>query len=204
MLRIALAIMAVTMALSLWFGYNVFSIWRYSSSHCKAHVGAILIMGAAEYNGVPSKVLTARADSAAKLYQMGVARYVVSLGGSRKGDVYSEAEVARAELVREKVPSADAFASSYGQDTYQSIAGVLPLLRSLDVSKVVVVSDGFHLYRSVHIAQGLGLWACGYADEYSPIKGWLSIRYMLREALAVTGAQVIGYKEESILRHGQD
>ncbi|WP_298349406.1 YdcF family protein [Ferrimicrobium sp.] len=161
-------------------------------------------MGAAEYNGVPSQVLSARIDTAASLYGRGAARYVIALGGSRKGDVYSEGEVGKAELMRDSVPKVAAFSSSSGQDTYQSLLAVTPLLRRLDVNKVIIVSDGFHLYRSVAIARSLGLTACGYSDVGSPIQGDLKFDYMLRETVAVTVAQVIGYKEESIIRHGQE
>ncbi len=118
--------------------------------------------------------------------------------------MYSEGEVGKAELMRDSVPKVAAFSSSSGQDTYQSLLAVTPLLRRLDVNKVIIVSDGFHLYRSVAIARSLGLTACGYSDVGSPIQGDLKFDYMLRETVAVTVAQVIGYKEESIIRHGQE
>lgn len=194
----------VFLAFSLWFGYNLFSIWRYSSSKCMDPSGAIVVMGAAEYNGVPSEVLSARINTAASLYQKRVARYVIALGGSRKGDLYSEGEVGKVELMRDSVPKEDAFSSSRGQDTYQSMAAAMPLLRRLRVRSVIIVSDGFHLFRSVTIARSLGVAACGYSDVGSPIQGGLKFDYMLRETVAVTVAQVIGYKEESIIRHGQE
>ncbi len=201
--NMALVLTAVLVSITLWFGYNLFSIWHYSSSKCTNPSGAIVVMGAAEYNGIPSKVLSARINTAALLFQRGVGRYVIALGGSRPGDVYSEAQVGKVALIRDSVPKARVFSSANGQDTYQSLLSASALLRRLKVEKIIVVSDGFHLYRSVHIAATFGLTACGYAASGSPIQGNLKTEYMLREAVAVTVAQVIGYKEESLIRHGR-
>jgi uncharacterized SAM-binding protein YcdF (DUF218 family) len=185
-----------------YFLVNVALVVQTAREHQQYHTDAIVVMGAAEFNGVPSKVFAARIRSAEALYRQHVAPLVITVGGHETGDRFSEAEVGRDVLLRDGIGSADVDASDTGDDTYDSLSAILPLIVRDHLTSVTVVSDGFHLYRSMSILRGFGLRAYGYADQGSPIHGLLNAEYILREGVAVSVARVIGYQEESSLRHG--
>jgi vancomycin permeability regulator SanA len=181
---------------------NFLLVFQRSFERSTAPTQAIIVMGAAEFNGVPSSVLEARLKTADDLYRRGVAPRVIVVGGSERGDHYSEAGVGVSVLAKLGVPTDDLYAHAVGNDTYDSLASLVPYLRAHGIQRVTIVSDGFHLYRSMSIASSLGLQVRGYADLGSPIHGWLELTYLLRETVAVSGARIIGYEEESEIRHG--
>lgn len=188
--------------LLVYFSVNVVLIAGTARDHQRTRSDAIVVMGAAEFNGVPSKVFAARIRSADLLYRQHVAPLVITVGGHETGDRYSEAEVGRDVLIHDGLAPVDVDASDTGDDTYDSLAAILPLIVRHHLTSVTVVSDGFHLYRSMSILRGFGLRAYGFADRGSPIHGVLNVEYILREGVAVSVARVIGYQEESALRHG--
>lgn len=185
-----------------YFGYSLIQVATYGQSRITTPTDAIVVMGAAEYNGKPSLVFEARLKTAEMLYRQGVAPKVVVVGGSITGDHFSEAQVGQDVLEQDNIPAASTVSEPYGVDTYQSLSQAAPDLHRRGIRSVTVVSDGFHLFRSVSIIRSLGFRAYGYADIGSPIRGKLDLEYYLREAVAVAGAKIIGYKEESLLRHG--
>lgn len=144
---------------------------------------AIVVLGAAQYNGRPSAVFEARLDTALELYNEGFAPLIVLTGGKMPGDAYTEAETGAQYLEDRGVPSSAILWENEGRDTWQSMQGVDAVLEGTDVESLIIVSDGFHLLRSELMARSLGFSATGAASDTSPIESWSAseFSYVVRE-----------------------
>ena len=151
-------------------------------------VDAIVVLGAAQYNGRPTSVLRARLDHVVTLYDRGLAPLVVVTGGKQEGDATTEAEASRDYLVEHGLPPESILMENEGRDTWQSLQGVAALLTARQLTRVVLVSDGFHLLRSKLMARDLGLKPFASAAPESPIQAntMRELGFALREAVAIT------------------
>ncbi|MGE3797767.1 MAG: YdcF family protein [Thermomicrobiales bacterium] len=149
--------------------------------------GAIVVLGAAQFNGVPSRVFQSRLDTAYALYQAGASELIVVTGGKLPGDQFTEAESGRNYLVERGIPADSILLEHISTDTEESMTRVATLLRDRDIADVLLVSDGFHLYRSKMLAEENGLRAQTHDAESSPIRqgSVTEFRYMVRETFAV-------------------
>lgn len=120
-------------------------------------VDAIVVLGAAQYNGRPSPVFRARLDHAATLYRAGHAPVVLVTGGIGRRDTLSEAAVGARYLASSGLPPAAVVALPAGADTYASLAEVGGWFRGRGSRRVLLVSDGFHLLRLRVLAARLAL-----------------------------------------------
>jgi uncharacterized SAM-binding protein YcdF (DUF218 family) len=118
---------------------------------------AIVVLGAAHYRGRPSPVLRARLDHAIGLYARGLAPRLVLTGGIAEGDTASEAAVSRTYAMRQGVPDSAILLENDGRTTHQSLRAVAQLLEARGIDRAVVVSDGFHLFRTWTSARHHGL-----------------------------------------------
>lgn len=157
-------------------------IWQARTDEARP-VDAIVVLGAAQYNGRPSNVLSARLDHALDLYERGFAPRIVVTGGKAEGDAYTEAESGYMYLQEQGVPGSAILMESEGRDTWTSLQGVADVLRDTNVQRILLVSDGFHLLRSELMARELGLEAYSSAAPDSPIRRWsgAELVYVIRE-----------------------
>ena len=154
---------------------------------------AIVVLGAAQYNGRPSPVLKARLDQAADLFRRRLAPLVVVTGGVGEGDSVSEAAVGRRYLIEVAglpegaVRAEDAGNSS--ESSLRAVARIIPAGRR----RVVLVSDGFHMLRLAIIARRLGLDPLGSPAPSSPIRGnrRRELGYMLAESVKAPAAFLV-------------
>src|SRR5437016_6571122 len=130
---------------------------------------AIVVLGAAQYNGRPSPVFRARLDHAATLYQRGLAPVVLVTGGVGPRDSLNEANVGRDYLARLGLPDEAVIPLAGGHDTYSSIEQVKRWFAGRDSRRVILVSDGFHMLRLRIIARRLGLTPYTSPAAGSPI-----------------------------------
>jgi uncharacterized SAM-binding protein YcdF (DUF218 family) len=122
-------------------------VYRVSREDQRRPAAAIVVLGAAHYNGRPSPVLRGRLDHALTLYREGLAPWIVVTGGTRAGDSESEAAVQRRFLVEHAVPDSAVVPLERGSTTGQSITAVAGWMRARGIDTVLLVSDGFHLAR---------------------------------------------------------
>jgi len=132
-------------------------------------VDAIVVLGAAQYNGKPSPVLRARLDHALSLYREGLAPTVVVTGGIGPGDRVSEATVGRTYMVAQGVPETAVVVRPEGRSTQASIRSVADWAREHGVKRVLLVSDPFHMLRLRLIARQAGLMALTSPTRTGPI-----------------------------------
>ncbi|MEO8139013.1 MAG: YdcF family protein [Gemmatimonadota bacterium] len=131
--------------------------------------GAIVVLGAAQYNGKPSPVLRARLDHALGLYREGLSHTIVVTGGIGEGDRVSEATVGRQYLVAHGVPDSAVVVRPEGRSTQASIRSVAAWAHEHDIGRVLLVSDPFHMLRLRLEAGHAGLHAWTSPTTTSPI-----------------------------------
>lgn len=155
-------------------------------------VDAIIVLGAAQYNGRPSPVLRARLDHAIGLYREGYAPLIVVTGGIGRGDTLSEAVVGRRYVVAREVPDESAVAQPVGRNTRASMTAVGEWLHGRGLRRVLLVSDPFHMFRLRLEARRTALEAYTSPTESSPISDnpVLELRYLFAEGLKVPIAWV--------------
>lgn len=131
-------------------------VW-FASRDRAAPADAIVVMGAAQYLGRPSPVLRARLEHARALHARGLAPRLVLTGGTAEGDTASEAAVSRVYLLRAGIPDSALLLEHDGRTSQQSLRAVGALLRARGMTRVIVVSDPFHVFRASLLARGQGL-----------------------------------------------
>jgi uncharacterized SAM-binding protein YcdF (DUF218 family) len=152
----------------------------------QAHVAdAIVVLGAAQYNGRPSPVLKARLDHVLELYRDGYAKAVITTGSYGPDPNFSEAHVSTQYLIQHGIAENDIITEQGSGTTRDSIRASAALMRSKGWKTALVVSDGFHLYRLQKMFEGEGITSYTSPAPNSPIEGGSSQKfwYSLREVL---------------------
>lgn len=189
-LLVTLAVVVVTAYLVVTF----MQVWNASRSDDARRAGAIVVLGAAQYNGVASPVLKARVAHAAGLYRRGLAPVVVVTGGRQEGDRWTEASVAAGELIRLGVPESALRLEAGGMSSWQSLAATARFLKEEDIETVVLVSSPYHALRIEQIADEVGLEGHASPSRWDSDGLAPRIGHLLRESLAVGVGRIIGYR----------
>lgn len=137
---------------------------------------AIVVLGAAQYDGRPSPVFRARLDHAVDLYRQGIAPVLIVTGGKAEGDRTTEAAAARAYAVSRGVPNAAILDEDEARTTIESIRLVGGVLRTANLHSVVFVSDPSHMLRVLRMASDEGITGYGSPTTTSPIETDLRAR----------------------------
>jgi uncharacterized SAM-binding protein YcdF (DUF218 family) len=173
---------------------NLFQVWSVGNSDQARPVDAIVVLGAAQYDGRPSPQLRARLDHVVELWKLGMAPLVVVTGGNLPGDRFTEANASASYLEQHGVTSAAILQENRGHSSWESLVGVARLLNERDASRVLLVSDPFHSLRIRLVAQELGLTAYVSPTRTSPVRGATAVMKELKEAVGVSLGRVIGFK----------
>lgn len=155
---------------------------------------AIVVLGAAQYNGRPSPVFKARLDHALALYRQGLAPRLVFTGGVGVGDTVSEAEVARRYALAQGVPDSVILTERVGRTSAESIAGAAELLRERNLRTALIVSDSYHMLRTELLARRSGIQPLRAPAPEAPIDRTAATRwrFILRESVLFPAAVVLG------------
>jgi uncharacterized SAM-binding protein YcdF (DUF218 family) len=161
-------------------------VYRQGQNDHTQRADAAIVLGAAVWVGNPSPVLKARLDHALTLYQSNTVSVIIVTGGIGKGDNMSEAEAGAAYLVANGVPATHILQETVGKSTYQSLQGAVALANANNIRTALIVSDPFHMLRSLKMAGDLGLTAYPSPTTTSPIsrRPVEEMLYMVREAIA--------------------
>jgi uncharacterized SAM-binding protein YcdF (DUF218 family) len=179
-------------ALLIYFSVTLVQVWLTSRHYDPHQAGVILVMGAAQYDGVPSPDLQSRLDEAETLFKAGDANLIMVTGGKEPGDVFTEAQAGARYLESKGVPARDILQAG-GNDSYQNISDAVPQLKARGISTVLVTTDPFHEDRSMAIVSSFDLTPSPTPTQDSPIRGWSTVPYFLKEAAGVGLGRVIGY-----------
>ena len=188
-LRLGLRLLAVAVALGVvYLGITFVQVWQASNRDEARPADAIIVLGAAQYDGEPSPVLARRLDHAAELYAQDIAPLIVVTGGRQPGDRFTEAEASARYLEALGVPGGAIEREVQGESSWESLAATARFLRVAQTTSVVLVSDPYHAMRIDGIAAELGLDAVvSPADTGTPMGS------LLRETAAVAVGRIIGY-----------
>lgn len=170
-------------------GFSIVSILIYRTAYTNSvkPADAIVVLGARQTNGVPSPVFQARLDEAYSLYSTGLAPLLILTGGYGEGEVVSEAETGRRYLLQQGVPAGALLAENTGTTTWQSLTNIVRIAEEASIQRIIVVSDGFHLWRAKKMATDLGFTVYTVPAKSSPIadNALAELRYVLREHIVV-------------------
>jgi uncharacterized SAM-binding protein YcdF (DUF218 family) len=157
---------------------------------------AIVVFGAAQYNGTPSPVFRSRLDHAFDLEERGLAPLVITTGGSGGDPHFTEAGVGRDYLVQQGMAEGKILTEPHSETSYESVEALTRLLNQRHAKTCIAVSDGFHLYRIKRMLRAMGITAYGSPAPDSPIEAepWDRTLYSLREMVSTT-LWYIGYRD---------
>ncbi len=194
--RVAIGVLG---ALVLYYLVSLAQVVQAGRADERDPVDAIVVLGAAQYDGRPSSQLRARLDHAVTLWETGVAPVVMVTGGKQPDDRFTEAEASRRYLIDQGVPDDSIMMENAGRTTYESLESAATILLAADLDDVVLVSDPFHMKRSELIASGFGLDAHVSSTPSSVVTGWTSARRHVREAAGVALGRLVGFERLSEL-----
>jgi len=189
---ILLAILSVGIAGYLW--RLTAEIQRQSLADEAQPADVIVVLGAAEYRGRPSPVLKARLDHALELYLRGLAPRILTTGGAGGDPVWTESEVGRKYLASRGVPVEDIILEPEGGSTAESTKAAAEIMRRMDLTTCILVSDGYHIYRAKRMLEKQGVRVYGSPrptqsrDLWS--QRWLYIRQAVGYSLWSVGIRI--------------
>ena len=157
--------------------WTSFRIWAVGNRDDRRPADAIVVLGAAQYDGKPSPVLKARLDHAIDLYRAGLSKVIVVTGGKAEGDRTTEAASARAYAVGKGVPASAILIEDQGRTTLESLGAVAGILRDHGLTSALLVSDRTHMLRVLRIAQDQGIAGFGSPTTTSPTDASLDSRF---------------------------
>ena len=166
--------------------------WAGTHQYTKS-VDAIVVMGAAQYDGVPSPLLASRLQQALDLWKEKQAPVIAVTGGKRAGDRFTEGDTSRRWLTDRGVPAADIIVESAGHSTWESIENLTPLLTLANVQSVVVVSSSWHVQRAALSLEELGFRAHSSASPDGVLSRSSEKSKLFREIAGVSLGRIIGF-----------
>jgi uncharacterized SAM-binding protein YcdF (DUF218 family) len=190
-LRTAIAVFAIVFV---YLSVTFVQVWRAARRDDARPSDAIVVLGAAQYDGRPSPVLAARLDHALDLYDAEVAPVIVVTGGRQEGDRFTEATAAATYLHDHGVPDDAIMRETNGRSSWQSLQAAARFLKDRDMTDVVLVSDPYHAARIDDIADEVGLDAVTSPTQTSPISGGAEWRRFGTETLRVAAGRIFGYR----------
>jgi uncharacterized SAM-binding protein YcdF (DUF218 family) len=150
-------VVAVLLLCITYLGTLAFLIWEQSRDDEVRPAEAIVVLGAAQYDGVPSPVFRARLNQAAFLFDTDVSNTIIVTGGKRPGDRFTESEAGEDYLIEEKgIDSGRILTESQGTTTLESLRGVARIADQEGIESVLLVSDPLHSRRIKTMALDLG------------------------------------------------
>jgi uncharacterized SAM-binding protein YcdF (DUF218 family) len=198
-IRLVLRIVSLVAAVVVvYFAVTAVQVWLTSLRYEPHPAGAIVVMGAAQYDGVPSPDLQARLDEARLLWGQHYATTVMVTGSKEPGDQFTEAQASTRYLELHGLPAHDILQAG-GNDSWENLSEAAPVLLAHGDRVVLVVTDPFHEDRSLAIASSVGLTPSPTPTRTSPIRGWSTVPYFAKETLGVGLGRIIGFDHLSAI-----
>ena len=182
-------------------------VWYVARQDDRSPSDVILVLGTAQYDGRPSSIFTARLEHALVLHESGVAPVVMTVGGSRPGDRFTEGQAAADYLLGKGLSDDEVVAVGEGSDTLHSVQAAARVMATNDWSSAVLVTDPWHVLRSRTIARDEGVDAVGSPTRQGPsvYTRETQLRYIARETAALLSyhaSHVANFGSEAAGNHG--
>ncbi len=191
-------VLLFALAVIVYFAVTAVQVYLTGRRYEPHAAGAVVVMGAAQYNGVPSPDLRARLDEALLLWRQRYTPDIMVTGSKEPGDTYTEAEASARYLIANGVPAGDILEAG-GRDSWTNLAEAAPTLLAHGDRVVLIATDPFHEDRSLAIATDVGLVPSPTPTQTSPIRGWSVLPYYAKETVGVGLGRIIGFNRLSEL-----
>jgi uncharacterized SAM-binding protein YcdF (DUF218 family) len=176
----------------LWLAFRV---WAQSHNDENRATDAIVILGAAQYDGRPSPVFRARLNHGAYLYNEGFSDIIVVTGGKQAGDRFTEAQAGSGYLVAHGVPTGNILRETHGTTTLESLRRVKRIADERGIDSVLLVSDPLHSERIKRLATDLG-----FEEAYTSPASYVElnrsratkVRELIHEVASLLAWEVLG------------
>lgn len=193
-------IAGVVLLALVYLAISLAQVWWVGRQHGTERGDAIVVMGAAQYDGRPSPQLQARLDHVLLLWADGAAPLVIVTGGNQPGDRFTEASTSSEYLQERGIPASAILLEDTGRSSWESLQNVAELADQHGVGSVILVSDPFHSLRIRLMAEELGLRAYTSSTRTSPVRGFAAFKKHVQEAGGVAVGRVLGFERtESLL-----
>ena len=179
---VVIALLVVCLPLATYLVVLSKQIERQSAIDESQKADIIVVLGAAEYNGRPSPVLRARLDHAFDLYTKGLAQLILTTGGAGGDEQFTEGQVGRDYLVRRGIPSERIVVEGEGDTTVSTVLAVSEIMRRMGLTSAILVSDGYHIFRSKRILQHQGMRVYGSPRSLASKGDWREQWMYFRQA----------------------
>jgi uncharacterized SAM-binding protein YcdF (DUF218 family) len=176
--------------------------WYSGHNSTPIHSDVIVVLGAAQFDGRPSEVLTARLSEAKRLFIQGFAPKIITVGAGAPGDRTTEAAAGRKWLLDEGMKATAVIAIEKGRDTYVSTQSYIAEMKKLGANSVLIVTDPYHCLRATTMARDLGA-----KSSCSPVRtgpnslAHFDLHYLLRETEAYLAYVTLGRRGIHVSDH---
>ena len=183
-------------------GYAVSQVWRAAKNPVVRHADVIVVLGTAQLNGRPGEALEARLVEAKRIFELGLAPTIITVGAGAPGDRTTEAASGKYWLRTHGIPSKKITAIEEGRDTLVSTKAYAVLMKKRMVSDVIIVTDPYHCKRAMTMANDQGI-----VSTCSPVKSGPNtisqsgFKYLLREAGAYLVYITVGRRGVQVSDH---
>jgi len=191
-------VLGIILGIIVYVGSVAIHIWIVAGEDERPHSDAIVVFGAAEYDGTPSPVLADRLLHAATLWRDRVAPRIITVGGQELGDITTEAQAGRKYLIAHGVKPKDVIALATGNDTLQNARAVAAEMKAKHWTTAVLVTDPWNCLRARTMTRDQGITAVTSPEHAGPAVGSTTtdIRYIARETEAYIYYKIFGNDDE--------
>ena len=183
-------------------GYAVSKVWRAANNPIVRNADVIVVLGTAQLNGRPGEALEARLVEAKRIFDLGLAPTIITVGAGAPGDRTTEAASGKVWLRSHGVPAKKITAIEEGRDTLVSTKAYAALMKKRMVSDVIIVTDPFHCQRAMTMANDQGVIStCSPVQTGPNTISQSGYKYLLREAGAYLVYITVGRRGVQISDH---
>jgi uncharacterized SAM-binding protein YcdF (DUF218 family) len=185
--------------------YGVSQVWRAAKNPVVRQADVIVVLGTAQLNGKPGDALEARLIEAKRIYDLGYASSIITVGAGAPGDRTTEAASGKYWLRKNGVPSRKITAIEEGRDTLVSTKAYAAVMKKRYVSDVIIVTDPYHCKRAMTMADDQGIVStCSPVQSGPNTIANSGYKYLLREAGAYLIYITVGRRGVQVSDHLPD
>ena len=173
--------------------YAVAQVWRAANNPIVRQADVIVVLGAAQLNGKPGEALEARLVEAKRIFDLGQAPTIITVGGGAPGDRTTEGASGKYWLRMNGILANKITAIEVGRDTLQSTEAYTKIMKKRFVSDAIIVTDPYHCKRAMTMANDQGVVStCSPVQTGPNTLSQSGYKYLIREAAAYLAYITVG------------
>lgn len=182
--------------------YALIVTWNAAHHPTIRNAEVIVVPGAAQLDGKPGEVLLARLQEAKRLYTLGLAPLIITVGSGAPGDRTTEAASGARWLGNNGVKVSAIVALPIGRDTRTQTATYVAEMKKRKITNVIIATDPYHCNRTITMAEDLdAIASCSPVQDGPNALAGSSLRYLVREAGAYLAYVTLGRRGINISDH---